>query len=139
MFPFNFHTNECTKVVRFPRCNLSPVTCKLCYMVQFGDGDEQKHFGLMRKREAEELAQILSQKYGVDYVDLSLVAVNADALRLIPEAEARDAEAAAFGRVGKKVSVVVRTPEKPKTEAALRKLTEAGYEVTSYLGSEESL
>jgi len=108
-------------------------------MIQFGDGDEQKRLDLLRKREAEELAQILSQKYGVDYVDLSLVAVNADALRLIPEAEARDAEAAAFGRVGKKVSVVVRTPEKPKTEAALRKLTEAGYEVTSYLGSEESL
>ena len=108
-------------------------------MVQFADLEQQKRFALLRRREAEELAQILSQKYGREYVDLSLIAVNTDALRLIPEAEAREAEVAAFGRVGKKVSVAVRTPENPKTLGALKRLEDLGYEVTSYLASEESL
>lgn len=107
--------------------------------VQFADIDEGKRLDLLRKREAEELAQILSQKYGLEYVDLSLVAINADALRLVPEAEAREAGAIAFGRVGKRVSVAVRAPEKPQTKAAVQKLTELGYAVTLFMCSEESL
>jgi hypothetical protein len=54
-------------------------------MVVFADAEEQKRIDFLRKREEEELAQMLSRKYGVEYVDLSLVAVNTDALRLIPE------------------------------------------------------
>lgn len=108
-------------------------------MVVFNDTEEQKRIEFLRKREEEELAQILSQKYGVQYVDLSLVAVNVDALRVITEAEARDAEAASFGRVGKKLSVAVRAPENPKVKALVAKLQELGYEVTLYMCSQESL
>jgi len=108
-------------------------------MVVFNDQDEQKRVDFLRKREEEELAQLLSQKYGVEYVDLTLVAVNVDALRLITEEEAKATEAAAFGRVGKKVSVAVRAPENPKVKALVNKLTEMGYEVTLYMCSQESL
>ena len=108
-------------------------------MVVFNDQDEQKRVDFLRKREEEELAQVLSQKYGVEYVDLTLVAVNVDALRLITEEEAKATEAAAFGRVGKKVSVAVRAPENPKVKALVNKLTEMGYEVTLYMCSQESL
>lgn len=108
-------------------------------MVTFNDTEEQKRIDFLRKREEEELAQVLSSKYGVEYVDLSLVAVNVDALRVIAEAEAKEAEAAAFGRVGKKLSVAVRAPENPKVKALVQKLTELGYEVTLYMCSQESL
>ena len=108
-------------------------------MVVFNDQDEQKRVDFLRKREEEELAQVLSQKYGVEYVDLTLVAVNVDALRLITEEEAKATEAAAFGRVGKKVSLAVRAPEHPKVKALVNKLTEMGYEVTLYMCSQESL
>jgi type IV pilus assembly protein PilB len=108
-------------------------------MVVFNDQEEQKRVEFLRKREEEELAQVLSQKYGVEYVDLTLVAVNVDALRLITEEEAKATEAAAFGRVGKKVSVAVRAPEHPKVKALVNKLTEMGYEVTVYMCSQESL
>ncbi len=108
-------------------------------MVVFADAEEQKRIDFLRKREAEELAQILSQKYGVEYVDLSLVAVNTDALRLVPEAEAKDAEVAVFGRVGKRVSVAARSPENPKVKALVAKLQELGYEVTIFITSQESL
>ena len=113
-----------------------------CYndaMVEFHEEEGQKRLELLRRREAENLAQILSQKYGIDYVDLSLVAINTDALRLIPEEEARIAEAVAFGRVGKRLSVAVRAPENPKAKAVLAKLADLGYLVTQFITSEESL
>src|SRR5262245_2249082 len=108
-------------------------------MVTFADQEQEKRLDFLRKREEEELAQVLSQKYGVEYVDLSLVAVNTDALRLITEAEARDAEAAVFGRVGKRVSVAVRAPENPKVKMLAEKLRSLGYEPTLFMASQESL
>ncbi len=93
----------------------------------------------LRKREEEELAQMLSRKYGVEYVDLSLVAVNSDALRVIPEAEARAAEAAAFGKVNKRLSVAVRAPESDKVKLLVKHLEEQGYEVVLFMCSQESL
>ncbi|MEK7612619.1 MAG: type II/IV secretion system protein [Patescibacteria group bacterium] len=108
-------------------------------MVVFNDQEEQKRIDFLRKREEEDLAQVLSQKYGVEYVDLTLVAVNTEALRLLGEKEAREAEAAAFGRVGKRVSVAVRAPENPKVKTLVQKLQEQGYEVTVYMASQESL
>ncbi len=82
---------------------------------------------------------MLSTKYGVEYVDLSLVAVNNDALRLISEEESRKTEAVAFGRVGKKLSVAARAPENPAVKQLVQKLNEQGYEVTLYMCSQESL
>ena len=108
-------------------------------MVVFADDEQQKRLDFLRKREEEELAQVLSGKYGVQYVDLSLVAVNVDALRVITEAEAKDAEAAAFGRVGKKISVAVRAPENPKVKILAAKLHDLGYDVTLYMCSKASL
>ena len=105
----------------------------------FNDTEEEKRVDFLRKREEEELAQTLSHKYGVEYVDLSLVAVNVDALRIIPQAEAQDCEAAAFGKVGKKLSVAVRAPESSKVKTLVQKLIEQGYEVTLFMCSQESL
>ncbi len=108
-------------------------------MVVFNDAEEQKRVDFLRRREEEELAQMLAPKYGVEYVDLTLVAVSVDALRLITEEEAKATEAAAFGRVGKKLSVAARAPENPKVKALVNKLTEMGYEVTLYMCSQQSL
>jgi type II secretory ATPase GspE/PulE/Tfp pilus assembly ATPase PilB-like protein len=108
-------------------------------MVEFADLEQQKRIEFLRRREEEELAQMLSAKYGVEYIDLTLVAVNSDALRLLSEAEARDAEVAAFGRVGKRVSLAARAPENPKVQQIINKLTQMGYEVTVFMCSQESL
>jgi type II secretory ATPase GspE/PulE/Tfp pilus assembly ATPase PilB-like protein len=103
------------------------------------DPEELKREEHLRKQEEEDLAQILSQKYGLTYLDLTLVSVNTDALRLIPEKEARETEVAAFGRVGKKLSVAVRSPQNPKTQEQIAKLVDLGYSVTEFMVSEESL
>ncbi len=108
-------------------------------MVVFQDAEQEKRIDFLKRREEEELAQMLSQKYGVEYIDLSLVAVNSDALRTIPEAVARDAEMAAFGQVGKRLSVAVRAPENPKVKEEIQKLTEGGYTVVVFMASQESL
>jgi type II secretory ATPase GspE/PulE/Tfp pilus assembly ATPase PilB-like protein len=107
--------------------------------VTFNDTEEDKRVDFLRKREEEELAQVLSRKYGVEYVDLTLVAVNVDALRIVPEQESRDSEVAAFGRVGKRLSLAARAPENPKVKTLVQKLTEQGYEVTVFMCSQESL
>ncbi len=108
-------------------------------MVTFNDNEQEKRVDFLKKREEEELAQMLSRKYGVEYIDLSLVAVNSEALRLIPEEEARATEAVAFGEMGKKISVAARAPENPRVKELLQKLTERGYTVTLFMCSQESL
>jgi type II secretory ATPase GspE/PulE/Tfp pilus assembly ATPase PilB-like protein len=108
-------------------------------MVVFGDTEEAKRVEFLRRREEEELAQMLAGKYGVQYVDLSLVAVNTDALRLLSEDEAKLAEVAVFGRVGKRVNIAARAPENPKVKTVVQKLQDLGYEVTVFITSQESL
>lgn len=108
-------------------------------MVTFDTAEQEKRIDFLRRREEEDLAQMLSRKYGVEYIDLSLVAINSDALRIIPEATAREAEMAAFGQVSKRVSVAVRAPESPKVKAEIQHLTDQGYEVVVFMCSEESL
>jgi type IV pilus assembly protein PilB len=108
-------------------------------MVVFGDAEQERHIGFLKKREEEELAQMLSRKYGVEYVDLSLVSINTDALRIIPEAQARSAEAVVFGIVDKKLSVAVRAPESSRVLTMIKELEERGYSVTLFMASQESL
>ncbi len=108
-------------------------------MVVFADQEQEKRIDFLRRREEEELAQVLSHKYGVEYVDLSLVAVNVDALRLLGEQEARAAEVAVFGQVGKRVSLAARAPEHPTVKQIVAKLTEKGFAVTVFMCSQASL
>lgn len=101
--------------------------------------DAERSIQELRAREEEELASILSQKYGVQYIDLTRVSIDTDALRLIPEKEAREAEVAAFDLVGKKLSLAVRSPQHPKLPQILEKLEEGKYKVQQFMVSRASL
>ncbi|MHB1163370.1 MAG: hypothetical protein ACYCZZ_02530, partial [Minisyncoccota bacterium] len=59
----------------------------------------------VREREEEDVASILSEKYGMTYMDLSLREIDSDALRTIKEEDARKAEAAAFEKISKALSL----------------------------------
>ncbi|MEI7719684.1 MAG: GspE/PulE family protein [bacterium] len=108
-------------------------------MVVFADAEQEKHLDFLKRHEEEELAQMLSHKYGVEYIDLSLVSINTDALRLVPEQEARTIEAAAFGQVGKRLSLAVRAPESVAAKELIEKLKNLGYTITVFMCSQESL
>lgn len=99
----------------------------------------EQHLQELRRREEEELAELLSAKYGVSYRDLTRSSINSEALRLLPEAEAREAEAAGFDLVGKKLSLAVRSPNHPKVPAVVQKLEERGYVVQLFMVSSISL
>lgn len=104
-----------------------------------GASDAEKRIEEMKLREEEELASILSQKYGIQYIDLTRVSINTDALRLIPEADARDAEVAAFDVVGKRLSLAVRSPNHPKLASVVAPLERAHYTIEQFMVSRKSL
>lgn len=93
----------------------------------------------LRAREEEQLAQTLSGKYGVQYIDLTRVTINTDALRLVVQEKAREAECAAFDVVGKKLSLAVRSPNHPRLPAVLEDLERNNFVVTLFMVSRASL
>lgn len=108
-------------------------------MATFDDKERKEKVAELYEHEEEELARILSGKYGVSYVDLSQVSINTDALRLIKEENARNFEMAAFHKVGKKLSVGVRAPKKKEVQLVLKELERLGYEVSVFMVSRQSL
>ncbi len=108
-------------------------------MATFNEENQQERVDELRAQEEEELARILSGKYGVKYIDLSQASIDTDALRLIKEEDARDIEVAAFSKVGKKLSLAVRAPSKKEVLEAVKGLEKMGYEVTVFMVSHASL
>ena len=90
-------------------------------MVQFNEDKQNAKLEEFRKKEEEDLAELLSGRYGIPYINLATVPINTDALRLIPEAVARDSKAAAFDAAGKKLKVVVLSPSNEKDRLASQK------------------
>ncbi len=108
-------------------------------MIQFDEDKQNKKVDELLHDEQEELAHTLSRKYGINYIDLTTVAVNSDALRVISEAEARAAKLAVFDIVAKKIKVAVQAPENEETKKTLEIFKENGYIVTLYMVSLQSL
>lgn len=108
-------------------------------MVQFNEVRQKKKIEELRIQEAENLTRILAEKYKIPYLDLSTTPINTDALRLIPEEEARTANIAAFRLIGKTVHVAVSSPESEKVKMALKELERRDYKPVLHLVSKRSL
>ena len=93
----------------------------------------------MRKGEAEDLAKLLSQKYNLPYLDLSRMTIEIDALKILPEEEARGGKLAVFQKVGQRLQVAIESPNPEITQRILRSLQEKGYKINTFMVSEESL
>lgn len=106
---------------------------------EFNEDKSLKKFAVVKKHEEEELAKMLAKKYGVGYLDLSMIPINIDALRVIREDDARNAQVAAFNLTDKNVDVAVLSPQSEKTLTILAKLKDGGYNPTVYMVSHESL
>ena len=108
-------------------------------MAIFNDKKQDERLQELRLREEEQLAEMLAQKYGVEYVDLTKKSIDTDALRLIDEKEARASEVAAFRKINKKLFVAMRAPERPDSLQTGQKLERLGYEVHRLIVSRASL
>ncbi len=106
---------------------------------QFNEKKQQERLSELRGREEEQLAEMLSGKYGVEYADLTSKSIDSDALRLIDEAIARSSETAAFRKVSKTISVAMRSPERPDSLQVVGNLERLGYQVHRVIVSRASL
>ena len=108
-------------------------------MVTFNEEKQNKKLDELRKKEEEDLAQMLSVKYGVNYVDLTRVSINTDALRLVSEEKAREAELAIYHQIAKKLFMGVRSPNKQEVHDVVRELEDKGYQIELSMVSTQSL
>ncbi len=108
-------------------------------MVLFDEDKQNKRVDDLRRQEEEELAQSLSTKYGIPYLDLTITPINIDALRVIPEPETREAQIAVFNEIDKVVSIGALSPQNPKTVESLEKIKSKGYTIKLYMVSHASL
>lgn len=107
--------------------------------VQFDEDKQRQKLEELREQEEESLAQMMSKKYGLPYIDLSINPVNIDALRAVKEEVARDSQAAPFNIINKKISLAVVSPNNEKTAALIEDLKTRGYSVVVFLASSQSL
>jgi type IV pilus assembly protein PilB len=101
--------------------------------------DSQEKLNTLRNKEEEDLAVILSQKYGIGHVNLQETNINAEALRLVTEVQARSAEVVTFDKKSKDVSLALRTPNSEEAKKIIRDLEKLGYKVIPHMASRASL
>lgn len=109
-------------------------------MVHFDEDEQNRNIRELRAKEEEELAEILSHKYGVGYVNLAKLPISADSLLTIPEHVAKEHQVAPFAIVGKRLSIGAVAPQEQHVKdlaEALQK--EKGFIVSLFMVSHDSL
>ncbi len=107
--------------------------------LSFDEDKQNRQLSDLHHKEEEDLVQILSGKYGLEYVNLTAIPVSADALRLIDEPVAREGLVAAFAIVDKKIKVAARNPQDPKVIAVIEDLKTKGFTPELFITSTQSL
>jgi type IV pilus assembly protein PilB len=108
-------------------------------MIQFDEDKQRRKLDELLHKEEEDLVQILSAKYGVEYVNLLGTPVNTDALRLIPEEIARPSQVAAYALIDKKVKIAARNPQDEKVVGIMKDIETKGYQPELYITSTQGL
>ena len=108
-------------------------------MFDLKDIRKEKEVEVLLEEEEEELAKILSIKYGVRYINLKTVSINSDALRIVPEKISRKIKVIAFDILGKKIKLAVIAPTEIETQNYIKELEEKGYVPNIYMISHKSL
>src|SRR3989344_3961953 len=107
--------------------------------IKFNEDKQKQKLGDLREEEEEGLAKIMSQKFGLSYIDLDVSSINIDALRIVREAEAREAQVAPFNIINKKVSLAIISPNDNKTVTVIESLKDRGYVPVLFMASHQSL
>ena len=105
----------------------------------FDEEKQKEKIAQVKKKEEEELAGLLAQKYKIPYIDLARAFIDLDALKIIPEEKARFLGLAVVKSTGKKLQVVVKNPTIDSIKEELANLERSGYEPQLFLGSLQSL
>jgi len=108
-------------------------------MALFDDKNREGKLKSFREKEGEDLAKILSQKYGAKYADLSRFSIDTNALKLLPEKVAKENNMAVFSKLNKDIKVAVFSPKNVETQSILEKLKKEGYMPEIFMVSQKSL
>jgi type IV pilus assembly protein PilB len=100
---------------------------------------EDAKLATLREQEEEDLARIMSEKHNIPYTDLGIIPINMDALRVIPEKDAREALIVAFDKSGKHLSVALCEPENDRLVEVAHELETQGFILQKFLMSRRSL
>ena len=105
----------------------------------FDEEKQNKKLSELHYVEAEKLAQTMSSRLGLPYIDLSKFSINTDALRLIDEELAKEAHLAGFKIIGKNLSIATTSPQTDAVQKIIADLENKGYRITVYLASKQGL
>lgn len=107
--------------------------------IHFDEDKQNQRLRTLRLDEEEKSVQMISEKFGLPYIDLTRVPINTDGLRLIAEADARANVMAVFDIVGKRISVAIHSPNNEATLMIIRGLQQKGYETALFMASLHSI
>lgn len=108
-------------------------------MVQFDDRlHTNKRLAQYQQDAEERYLKMRAAQVGIPYINLFGASLNPEAIALIPETRAREAEAVAFAKTYRSLSLAVRNPDAEEARALIDELAE-NYEVKVFLTSRQSL
>lgn len=93
----------------------------------------------LRRQEEEARTKDLANKLGLPYVSLFGVPIEADALKVIPEEEARKGNLIVVHKTGKSLEIAVGDPENIFTKKALENLGKQNFQYSLLLASKSGL
>lgn len=108
-------------------------------MSKFDEQKTEDHLRALHLKEEEDLAQMLALRYNIPYLNLDTISIDADAVRLIPEEQAREAEIAAIQTLGKKVKIAIRNANSASAKAIIEELKSKHLHPSIFLVSRHSL
>lgn len=88
-----------------------------------------------KEREVQQYARDL----GISYVDISIIPINDDLLRVISQEESEKMQMIAFFQVGKKIRVAMVNPDNTSAKKKIKQLTADGYSININICSPEKL
>ncbi len=97
--------------------------------------DLKTHIAELHRQGEERQAQRLANQLGYSYVDLTKTPVSVEAVRVIPEKEAKEAKLVATELKVKKLAVAALNPKIPATQKAIKDLEAKKYEVKIFITS----
>ena len=95
----------------------------------------QTRLATLRREGEERSAQRLAGELNLHYTDLSKTPVTTDALKLVPEGEARDAKVAAVEIKARKIALAAVDPRLPAAKKIIKELEGEKYEVKVFIAS----
>ncbi len=109
-------------------------------MMNFDDTLVNTRLGELRKSEEEKLVQSLAPQFGLEYINLHGYTINPEAISLVPEKVAREANIVAFDVTHTTVSVALKNPNDARTLQAVEELERTSRLIIQpFLCSTESL